>query len=243
MSIFDRMGRVISSNLNSLLDKADDPGKNLDLMLSEMKDQIRQAQREVVTSFASEKQLRAKVEELDAQADKWARRAELAIKAQDDDLAREALVQKKRVVGERDKAEALLAEARGRTIRMKQELKRMEAKHQELDARKGTLKAQIEQSRAGGGAEGLGAKGGKNAFEEFRKFEEKLERNENEAQAAREVDDVLATQGGRRSMNADELEAKFSELEDGGTGSSSKKSGGTEIDQELAALKKKIRIG
>src|SRR5690606_12618463 len=86
MGIFDRMGRVISSNFNALLDKAEDPKKSIELTLSEMEAQIRAARQEVVRSVAAEKQLRKKVEELDAEVDKWAKRAELAVKHDDDDL-------------------------------------------------------------------------------------------------------------------------------------------------------------
>ena len=85
------------------------------------------------------KQLQKKVDDLDTEAEKWSTRAELALKADDEALAREALLQKKRVVGDRDRAEALLAEARATTARMKQELERMEQKQKELEARKGTI--------------------------------------------------------------------------------------------------------
>ena len=98
MGIFDRMGKVISSNVNALLEKAEDPKKNIDLIVEEMKDQIRAARKELVEAVAAEKVLRKKVEDLDADVEKWERRAELALKANDEKLAREALVQKKRVV-------------------------------------------------------------------------------------------------------------------------------------------------
>ncbi len=110
------MGRVISSNFNALLDKAEDPKKSIELTLSEMEAQIRAARQEVVRSVAAEKQLRKKVEELDAEVDKWAKRAELAVKHDDDDLAREALIQKKRVTAERDRAEALRGEQRSNAL-------------------------------------------------------------------------------------------------------------------------------
>jgi phage shock protein A len=100
MGIFDRMGKVISSNVNALLDKAEDPKKSLDLIVEEMKDQIRAAKKELVEGVAAEKVLRKKVDDLDAEAEKWERRAELALKAEDEKLAREALVQKKRVIAE-----------------------------------------------------------------------------------------------------------------------------------------------
>lgn len=242
MGIFDRMGRVLSSNVNALLDKAEDPKKNLDLVLEEMRDQLRRAQKELVETYATQKQLQKKVDDLDADSDKWARRAELALKADDEALAREALVQKKRVIAERDRAEALLAEARGATQRMKQELDRMDAKHKELEARKGTIAVRAQQAKAGGGAEGLGAKGG-SAFDEFRRFEDQIDRVETEAAAQREVNESLDPGKARGGLGRDELEAKFAALEGGGSkGASSPLKGNVDVDDELDALKKKIRI-
>jgi phage shock protein A len=240
MGIFDRMGKVISSNVNALLDKAEDPKKSLDLIVEEMKDQVRAAKKELVEGVAAEKVLRKKVEDLDAEAEKWERRAELALKAEDEKLAREALVQKKRVVGERDRAEALRAEQRSAVLNMKSELERMEAKQQELQARKGTLAAQMKQARAGGGAEGLGGKGsGGGAFAEFRRMEEKIDGAAAEVQAHREVEEAL--QGG--GMSAVDLESKFAVLEGKAVKGSGDKTANPEIDDEIAALKKKIRIG
>lgn len=240
MGIFDRMGKVISSNMNALLDKAEDPKKSLDLIVDEMKDQIKAARKELVEGVAAEKVLRKKVEDLDADVQKWERRAELALKAGDEKLAREALVQKKRVVGERDRAEALRGEQRSAVLNMKTELERMEQKQQELTAKKSTLAAQIKQARAGGGAEGLGARAaGSSAFAEFRRMEDQIEGHVAEVAAHKEVEEAMSTGG----LSAEELEAKFSRLEHGGADAPSDKTKTPEIDDELAALKKKIRIG
>lgn len=238
MGIFDRMGKVISSNVNALLDRADDPKKSLDLVLDEMRGQIRAAKKEMVDGVAAEKVLRKKVEELDGEAEKWDRRAELALKAGDETLAREALVQKRRVVGERDRAEALRAEQRSVVLNMKAELERMEAKEKELDAKKGTLAAQMQQAKAGGGAEGLGAKRGTEggAFAEFRRMEDRIEHKVAEASAHGEIDEAL--RDGR--MGAAELESKFAQLE--GKGGGAKATSSPEIDDDLAALKKRVRI-
>ena len=239
MGIFDRMGKVISSNVNALLEKAEDPKKNIDLIVEEMKDQIRAARKELVEAVAAEKVLRKKVEDLDADVEKWERRAELALKANDEKLAREALVQKKRVVTERDRAEALRAEQRATVLTMKSELDWMEGKQQELEVKKGSIAAQLKQARAGGGSENLGAKASGSAFTEFRRMEDKIDGQVAEVAAHREVDDAL--RDGR--MESDELESKFAQLEGRGGASTGDKTAAPEIDDELAALKKKIRIG
>ena len=194
MGVFDRMGRVISANFNALLDGAEDPEKSVELTLREMSEQIRAARQEVVRSVAAEKQLRNKVAELDEELAKWVKRAELAVKHGDDDLAREALMQKRRLVGERDRAEALRAEQRGSALEMKAELERMEQKVEELKARKGALIAKAEQARAGSETGGLGSRsvGGK-AFEEFRRMEDQIEGVETAFAAQREVEEALGT--------------------------------------------------
>jgi phage shock protein A len=241
MGIFDRMGKVISSNVNALLDKADDPKKSIDLLVDEMKDQIRAARKELVEGVAAEKVLRKKVDDLDADSEKWERRAELALKAGDEKLAREALVQKKRIVGDRDRAEALRAEQRSAVLNMKGELERMEAKQQELAAKKNTIATQLKQARAGGGVETLGAKGSSGgAFAEFKRMEDQIDSHTAEIAARNEIDEAM-TGGG---LSAAQLEEKFAALEHGtGAKGAPDKPGGAEIDSELAALKKKIRIG
>jgi phage shock protein A len=242
MGVFDRMGRVISSNFNALLDKAEDPRKSIEQTLLEMRDQTRAARQEVVRAVAAEKQLRKKVEELDAEADKWSRRAELAIRHDDDALAREALLQKRRVTGDRDRAEALRAEQRGQALEMKAELERMEQKVEELTAKKGTLVARATQAKSGGGTESLGAKPGTtSAFSEFHRMEDQIEGVEAAVSAQREVDDALGGGRGPGGMTRDEVEARFLALEHGGAapGASGTPS---DVDDELAALKKKIRV-
>jgi phage shock protein A len=123
---------------------------------------------------------------------------------------------------------------------MKTELERMENKQVELQSRKGTLATQMKQAKAGGGAEGLGARGSSGgAFAEFRRMEEKVEGHVAEVAAHREVEDALGGGG----MSELDLESKFAALESGARGGSDDKPGGKEVDDELAALKKKVRIG
>ena len=236
MGIFDRMGRVISSNVNALLDKSEDPKKLLDLNLDEMGEQLKRGHQDVISAVAEEKRLKKKVEEADAEVEKWDKRAELALKAGDEALAREALVQKKRVQGERQLAEKVRAEQRDIALRMKDELQRMEQKLDELKLRKGTLAARAEQAKSGGGSEALGARGGANAFENFRRMESKIEGKEAEVSAMGEVEEALG-----KGKSEEDLEAKFRDLERQ-TGGGAGKATGPDVEDELAALKKRIRV-
>ncbi len=196
MGILARVAQVMSANFNALIDKAEDPRKSLDQTLLEMREQIVAARKEVVSSVASEKQLKKKVEELDQEVEKWSSRAELAVRSNDDALAREALLQKRRAVGDRDRAEAQRGEQRGNALEMKDALERMERKLKELELRKGTIAARAQQAKAGGGVEALGKTGsGPSAFEEFRRMEEGVENVEHTIQAQGEVDAALDGRG------------------------------------------------
>ncbi len=239
MGIFDRMGKVISSNVNALLDKAEDDKKLLELNLEEMAEQLKTGRQDVVAAVAAEKQLRKKADDLRAEVEKWERRAELALKSEDEALAREALRQKKRVESEQQAVEKARIDQRDVALKMKEELERMEQKLEELKLRKGSIAARAQQARSGGGAEGLGARGGSSAFDNFRRMEEKIEGREQENIALAEVEAAL-----HDGPSEKDLEAKFRDLERGISGGAA--GGGTkkdaDIEDELAALKKRIRV-
>jgi phage shock protein A len=237
MGIFDRMGKVISSNVNSLLDRAEDDGKLLELNLEEMGEQLKAGRQDVISAVAAEKQLRKKADDLKIEVEKWEKRAELALKSDDEALAREALKQKKRTEAELENAEKARADQRDVALKMKEELERMEEKLEALKMRKGTIAARAQQARSGGGSESLGARGGSSAFDNFRKMEEKIEGREQEGLAMAEVEDALGNGPDKR-----DLEDKFRDLERGlgGKGGGTKKD--AEIEDELAALKKRIRV-
>jgi phage shock protein A len=237
MGIFDRMGKVIQSNLNALLDKAEDERKLVSLNLEEMDGQIKAGHQEVVQAVAAEKQLRKKCDELTTEVAKWDKRAELALKSGDEALAREALKQKKRASSELDVAEKARGQQRDAAVRMKDELERMKQRLDELKLRKGTIVARAQQARGGAsGSEQLGAKGATSAFENFRRMEEKIEGREAEGAAMVEVEAALG-----KGEKGEDLEAKFRQLERQVGGETA---GGSpsDVDEELAALKKRIRV-
>jgi phage shock protein A len=242
MGILARVAQVMSANFNALIDKAEDPKKSLDQTLLEMREQIIAARKEVVSSVGSEKQLKKKVEELDQEVEKWSGRAELAVRSNDDALAREALLQRRRAVGDRDRAEAQRGDQRASALEMKDALERMERKVKEFELRKGTIATRAQQAKAGGGVESLGKTGsGPSAFDEFRRMEEGVENAEHVVQAQSEVDAVFDGRG-PGGMSPAEVEAKFRALESGASEGAAAPAK-SEVDDELQALKKKVRIG
>jgi phage shock protein A len=236
MGIFDRMGKVIQSNLNALLDKAEDDRKLVELDLDEMDSQVKAGHQEVVQAVAAEKQLGKKSDELQADIERWDKRAELALKSGDEALAREALKQKKQRMVELSTVDKARAEQHDAAVNMRDELERMRQKLAELKLRKPSIVARANRARSGAsGSEQLGAKGRANAFDNFRRMEEKIEGREAEGAAMAEVEASLG-----KGESREDLEAKFRELERGGGGGAG--SSASEVDDELAALKKRIRV-
>ena len=232
------MSRAASANFNALLDKVDDPHKSVELIVSEMEEQLRLARREIVQGVASEKQLKKKVEDLEVEVARWEKRAELAVKHGDDELAREALRHKRRLAEERDRADAIRVQQHAAALDLKSDLERMDRTLSEVKAKRGLLSARVAQSRAGGGVEGLGGRPGSDAFGEFRRMEDQIEGVETAINAEREVHEALSRGPGPTGMSREEVEARFAALETNAVRSAP----GEDVDAELSALKSRIRI-
>src|SRR5262245_18452891 len=90
-AILDRLGRLIRANVNDLIDQAEDPEKMIDQILREVHDGIVAARAQVAAMIAQEKELELDADETQNLAGEWGRKAERAVTAGKDDLAREAL--------------------------------------------------------------------------------------------------------------------------------------------------------
>jgi len=95
MGIFARLATLIKSNINDLISRSEDPEKMLNQIVLDMNNQLIEAKRQVAISIADEKRLAKQAEQEAASATEWMRRAELAVRANDDHLAKEALARKK----------------------------------------------------------------------------------------------------------------------------------------------------
>ena len=95
-NIFKRINDVINANINDLIDKVEDPERMIKQIIREMEDNIRYSKEGVITAIASEKRLFREVEQHRAKYEQWQNKAEIAIKNNNEELARAALGQKKR---------------------------------------------------------------------------------------------------------------------------------------------------
>jgi phage shock protein A len=96
MGIFTRFRDIISSNMNAMLDKAEDPEKMIKLMIREMEDTLIEIKVSCAGVMAAAKKVQRHLEEARSQSIYWRERAELAVKKDRDELAREALVEKRK---------------------------------------------------------------------------------------------------------------------------------------------------
>ncbi|GIO23374.1 PspA/IM30 family protein [Oceanobacillus sp. J11TS1] len=216
---FKRVSTVISSELNAMLDKAEDPVKMLDQFMSDMAGDIREVEAAVAKQIANEKMLKRKANDANAMVEKRQKQAEQALLAGDEDLARRALQDKK----DHEATAATLNESwerakndadalRSKLDEMKKEYQQMQLKKDSLKARAESAKTRTKMNRT---MSSIGSDDSKQGFE---RMEEKVLRYEAEAETSEEM-----------SRSSRTLDDEFAELNK------------DNVDDELAALKEKIK--
>lgn len=212
MSIFSRVRDIISSNLNSMLEKAEDPEKLIRLMIHEMEDTLVEIKAACAGVMAESKEIGREAEDVTRRAKEWADRVEVAVRKGRDDLAREALVQKRQ---HSDRAEALEREGsehEGLVTKYKDDIEKLEQKLQTAREKHRVLVQRHVRARQSRRArEQVRRADNHDAIVRFDKFEKRIDRMEAEAD--------LVNHGARpsleddfRAIEDDDLERELDEV-------------------------------
>ena len=182
MGVFSRLRDIINSNINSMLEKAEDPEKLIKLMIQEMEDTLVEIKASCAGAMAQTKKTRRALAETRRRVAEWEDRVTLAVQKERDDLAREALVQKRSLLLH---ADGLQCEADGGAeleAKYKRDIEQLEAKLQAAREKHRILvlrHAQAGHSRRA--REAIRKVDHNDAFVRFESFENRIERKEAEA--------------------------------------------------------------
>lgn len=135
MGVFSRFTDIINSNINSLLDKAEDPAKMVRLIIQEMEDTLVEVRSSSAKTLADKKELARQVSRYQKDAEQWQDKAELALSKGRDDLARAALMEKKKCVESADSLEEELAQVDTHIAKLQSEISQLQEKLADAKAR------------------------------------------------------------------------------------------------------------
>ncbi len=141
MGIFTRFSDIVNSNINAILDKAEDPEKIVRLMIQEMEDTLVEVRSAAARSIADKKDLNRKIEALDSERDDWDDKAELAMRKGREDLARAALIEKSRVAAAAEAFKEDYVAVDEGLSKLNDDIARLEAKLEDAKARQKALLA------------------------------------------------------------------------------------------------------
>ncbi len=192
MGIFDRLKTVISSNMNDLIAKAENPEKMLNQMIIEMNEQLIDSKKAVAMAIADEKRLEREVTENSAKADEWEKKAMLAVRAGRDDLAKEALVRKQEHESYVGQLGTQWQAQKESVEKLKESLRGLQTKIEEASRKKNILIARAKRAEA---QEKINKtmsslQGSKSAFDTFDRMAKKIDEMEARAEAQKELEDV-----------------------------------------------------
>ena len=220
MGVFTRFKDIVNSNINSMLDKAEDPEKMINLMIREMEDTLVELKTSCAASMADKAKTERERDVLKEKLDRWDARAKLAIEKGRDDLAREALVERKAAVNQFELIEndlvqfkALIEESKANIVQLEEKLETVKQKRRIL------IQRGIHANEKRKAREAVRNASGVDATMRFEELEGRIERMEADA-------DMVYTGYSNPSEN------EFTKMEHE-----------SDIEAELASLKKSMKQG
>jgi phage shock protein A len=214
MGIFTRVSDIISSNINAMLDKAEDPEKMVKLMIREMEDTLIEIKANCAGAMATKKKIQREMEQMLDHAKNWDSKAQLAVDKGREDLAREALKEKRRYVERGESLETEFDQAKALIQQYQDDIQKLEDK---LGAAREKQRILIQRHRHAQNKKrvenGIRKFDTSDAFHRFEEFQHRIDRMEAEGE--------LINYARKPSLNEE-----FAALE-----------GDEDIERELAELK------
>ena len=216
MGIFTRLSDIINSNINVLLDKAEDPEKLIRMVIQEMEETLVEVRSTSARIIADRKELQRRDQKLARQVEDWEKKAELALNRDREDLARAALLEKAAVSDKIGQVQDDMQKLDESLDKLGSEIEQLQAKLNEARSRQKTilLRQRATQSRKAVNDK-LHSATIDRAINRFDHFEKKIEVMESEIEAY--------------DLGKTGIAAEFDQLEKEG-----------KIDAELAALKSRL---
>ncbi len=140
-NIFKRINDVINANINDLIDKVEDPERMIKQIIREMEENIRYSKEGVILAITSEKRLFRELEQHRVKFEEWQNKAEVAMKNDNEELARAALGQKKEYEKLINRVEPMWRAASRTSNDLKYQLRQLEEKLADAKRKKGSLAA------------------------------------------------------------------------------------------------------
>lgn len=211
MGVFDRLKTVISSNINDMIAKAENPEKMLNQLVIDMNQQMIDSKKSVAMAIADEKKLERELIEQKRQSDDWERKAVIAVKAGRDDLAKEALLRKQEAENYYMQLKPQWEGQKESVEKLKDTLRQLQNKIDEASRKKNILVARAKRAEAQQKIQSTLASvsGNSSAFDTFDRMAKKVDELEARADASVELADLSKTSS---------LEKEFAQLEASGGG-------------------------
>jgi phage shock protein A len=135
MGLFSRLGDIVNSNINAMLDNAENPEKIARLIIQEMEDTLVEVRTAAARAMADKKEMERDIAHFTTVREDWANKAELAIDKGREDLARGALIAKQKAEAEIDRRKAAMATAEEAFEKRQDDLSKLQAKLDEAKAK------------------------------------------------------------------------------------------------------------
>ena len=183
MGIFTRFRDIISSNINAMLDKAEDPDKLVKLMIREMEDTLIEIKASCAGVMAGSKKIRRQLEEVESHVRYWEDKAPIAVSKGRDDLAREALMEKRKYKDSADALNRELTEHQTLIEEYQNDIRQLESKLAAAREKQRTLvQRHIHANRKKRAQEDIRRIESTEAISKFDELENRIERMESEAE-------------------------------------------------------------